>query len=138
MSLPASGSPFSSDECDTLRRLADRMIPASENDGLPGAGDPVIFADILQDAARVHVALKGLLTASGDETDPMDLNMADSAAARELHQIVVFCYYRDPRVMRALGMEVRPPFPQGFDVEPSDLSLLEPVRKRASIYRKVP
>lgn len=39
--------------------------------------------------------------------------------------------------MRSLGMEVRAPFPKGFDVEPGDWSLLDPVRARAPFYRPV-
>jgi hypothetical protein len=45
------------------------------------------------------------------------------------------CYYRDDRVMRAIGMEVRAPYPLGFKVEQGDLSLLEPVRLRGKKYR---
>jgi hypothetical protein len=48
----------------------------------------------------------------------------------------VQCYYRDDRVMRSLGMEVRPPFPQGFEVERGDWSLLDPVRSRPPLYRR--
>ena len=47
----------------------------------------------------------------------------------------VQCYYRDDRVMKAIGMERRPPFPLGFQVETGDLSLLEPVRARGKKYR---
>ena len=54
-----------------------------------------------------------------------------------LSQIVLQCYYRDDRVMRSLGMEVRPPFPKGFVVEQGDWSLLDPVRARPKMYREV-
>ena len=40
--------------------------------------------------------------------------------------------------MRSLGMEVRPPFPKGFQVEPGDWSLLDAVRSRPKIYRDAP
>jgi hypothetical protein len=39
--------------------------------------------------------------------------------------------------MRSLGMEPRPPFPTGHEVEQGDWSLLDPVRKRAKFYRDV-
>ena len=44
-------------------------------------------------------------------------------------------YYRHPRVQVALGLEGRPPYPQGYELEVGDLSLIDPVRARASIYR---
>ena len=60
---------------------------------------------------------------------------AQMAGQRTLVSIVAQCYYRDDRVMRALDMEPRSPFPQGFEVEEGDWSLLEPVRKRGKVYR---
>ena len=59
------------------------------------------------------------------------------AGHRTLLRIVVQCYYRDDRVMRSLEMEPRPPFPQGFEVEQGDWSLLDPVKQRGKIYREV-
>jgi hypothetical protein len=55
-----------------------------------------------------------------------------------LQTLTVQCYYRDARVMQALNIDVRPPFPHGYIQEPNDFSLLEPVRKRGEIYSKVP
>jgi hypothetical protein len=40
-------------------------------------------------------------------------------------------------VLEAIGMEARAPFPKGFEVEPGDLSLLDPVRRRGRVYREV-
>jgi len=40
-------------------------------------------------------------------------------------------------VMHSLGQEPRPPFPKGHVVEQGDLALLEPVRARPPIWRKV-
>jgi hypothetical protein len=45
-------------------------------------------------------------------------------------------YYQHPRVVEALGMPPRPPFPLGYEMQPSDLdSLLGEVRQRGKIYR---
>jgi hypothetical protein len=41
-------------------------------------------------------------------------------------------------VMRSIGMEARPPFPKGHELEQGDWSLLEPVRARGRIWRRVP
>ena len=57
------------------------------------------------------------------------------AGQRTLISIILQCYYRDDRVMQSLAMEPRPPFPQGFEVEQGDWSLLEPVKQRGKIYR---
>ena len=54
-----------------------------------------------------------------------------------LVRVVLLCYYRDDRVMRSLGQEVRPPFPMGHVVEQGDWSLLDPVRARPPMYRTV-
>ena len=44
-------------------------------------------------------------------------------------------YYQEPRVLQAIGMEPRPPHPQGYELETGDLDLLEPVRQRGKLYR---
>ena len=60
---------------------------------------------------------------------------ASPAGANTIYLAVVQCYYRDDRVMASIGMEVRPPFPKGFEIPQGDLSLLEPVRARGKAYR---
>ena len=143
---------LSSDERRSLRSLVGIMIPASAEYGVPGADDDAIFADILASlgsaAQRVRQALRHLNELSrGAFADlPLEaryslaqrLRDQDVAHARVLVDITVRCYYRDDRVMRSLGMEPRPPFPQGFEVEPGDWSLLDPVRARGKAYRDVP
>jgi hypothetical protein len=47
----------------------------------------------------------------------------------------VQCYYRDARVMESLGMEARPPFPKGYELEQGEWSLLDPVRDRGKMWR---
>ena len=51
---------------------------------------------------------------------------------------VLACYYQHDRVLAGLGMEARPPYPKGYAVPESDLTLLEPVRARGKIYRDAP
>ena len=46
-------------------------------------------------------------------------------------------YYSDPKVIRALGLEARPPQPLGYELEPGDLSALENVKRRGRVYREV-
>jgi hypothetical protein len=128
------------------------MIPASEEYGVPGAGDDVIFADILRSFGRdaEHVAavlrlLDDLSRAVFADLNPLQrdavasqLREAGGQSLMYLSQLILQCYYRDDRVMRSLDMELRPPFPKGFEVDQGDWSLLDPVRARPKLYREVP
>jgi hypothetical protein len=127
------------------------MIPASDAHGVPGADDQTIFADIVasigRDEALVKQALARLDELAGGVFADRDRAQRDAAAAAlraaggvvltALTRVIAQCYYRDDRVMQSLGMEVRPPFPKGFEVEQGDWSLLNPVRARAPFYRQV-
>ena len=141
---------LSADQCRSLRCLAEMMIPASAEYGVPSAGDDAIFGDILQsvgrDAGHVIVVLQTLDAMSGCPFADLDPQRRDTIAARlretggealaYLTRIILQCYYRDDRVMRSLGLELRPPFPRGFEVEQGDWSLLDPVRARPKLYRE--
>jgi hypothetical protein len=45
-------------------------------------------------------------------------------------------YYQQARVVEALGLEARPPHPEGYRMEPNDFALLERVRRRRRLYRQ--
>ena len=64
------------------------------------------------------------------------LRKSGGAPLMALTRAVAQCYYRDARIMQSLGMEVRPPFPEGFQVEQGDWSMLDPVRARKPFYRR--
>lgn len=133
-----------------LRVLLGHMIPASSAHGVPGADDELIFADVLASGAAQPAIIERALTrldavaggafASLDAADQLRAARAfgeeRSPPATALMGLVAQCYYRDDRVMRSLGMEVRPPYPRGYEVEQGDWSLLDPVRARKSIYRQ--
>jgi hypothetical protein len=134
-----------------LRALAGTIIPPGPAYGVPGADDERIFGDILRSLERDHDdicrALAHLVTLSGGafaELGP-ERRAEVAAAFREaggaplaaLVRVVLLCYYRDDRVMRSLGQEPRPPFPKGHVVEQGDWSLLDPVRARPRMYRRV-
>lgn len=74
-------------------------------------------------------------TAGGFDHIEWEFDPGAIAGQRTLISIILQCYYRDDRVMRSLDMEPRAPFPQGFEVEQGDWSLLEPVKQRGKIYR---
>jgi hypothetical protein len=125
------------------------MIPASAEYDIPSAGDDAIFSDILRslgrDAEHVMAVLRALDGHAGGPFADLDPRRQDALAAQlratggealtYLTRIILQCYYRDDRVMRSLGMEPRPPFPKGFEVEQGDWSLLDPVRARPKLYR---
>ena len=154
--LLASDLPLSEPQREILRTLIGSIIPASRDYGAPGADDPLIFKDILvtarsytdmfeagledidQQAIRDH---DGVGFAALSETDrramAAQLSRALNPFLRTLVSITAQCYYRDDRVMQALGMDPRPPFPNGFTIEEGDWTLLEPVRRRGKLYRDV-
>lgn len=153
--LPAVGSILSKEQRQALQTLVGIMIPQSRDFAVPGADDDVIFESILAttqvDAPQVGEGLKALEAMSNirhrkgfnsldDETQRHvieDFRQSPSDYIEVIVNITLQCYYRDPRVMKSLGMEVRAPFPKGFEVEQGDWSLLEPVRRRPKMFRKV-
>jgi hypothetical protein len=147
---------FTDDEQRMLALLADKIIPASAEYGVPSAGDPAIVTTILSDAARHRDRLCAALTAldamARDAHDAGFLELDNAqcdaivAAFREarpadadlIAALTAQCYYRDDRVMQSLGMELRPPHPAGHTVDQGDWSLLDPVRQREALFRKAP
>jgi len=128
------------------------MIPASTKYDVPGADDAAIQADIVatlsRDAAVVAQALDHLANLAGQPLAELDavrreaiareFRATGSGAAATLVRVVLQCYYRDDRVVRSLGLELRPPFPRGYALEQGDWSLLDPVKARPSMWRRAP
>jgi len=145
----ANVEPLSAEEQRSLRALVGVIIPASASHGVPGADDERIFADILAtiapDTAEVRDALVRLDALAGGrfadlagrarEAVALKFRDTDAMSLPPWVSVTVQCYYRDDRVMHALGMAARPPFPGGFEVEQGDWSLLDPVRVRPKLYR---
>jgi hypothetical protein len=135
-----------------LRVIAAMMIPASAEYEVPGADDPVIQADILatlgRDTGQVSEALDHLARVAGAPLAGLDdarreaiakeFRATANASVATLIRVVFQCYYRDDRVLRSLGLELRPPFPKGYDLEQGDWSLLDPVKARPPIWRRAP
>ncbi len=142
-------SGLSADEVRALRDVAGTMIPASAERGLPGAGDPVILADIVKSVGRdlplVRAALAAIAEKSRGAFATMgvdhreafinDYHVKGGAAAATLGRVILAAYYRDDRVLLALGLEARAPFPKGYTAEQGDWSLLDTVRMRQPFWR---
>lgn len=137
---------------DDLRTIAGMIVPASDEYQVPGADDPAIQADILatlgRDTKLVTVALDHLARLAGQPLAELDDARRDAvaqefrkdgdAAAATLVRLVLQCYYRDDRVLRSLGLELRAPFPKGHVLPDGDWSLLDPVRARSGTLRRAP
>ena len=141
---------LSSTQRADLRNVAAMIIPASAEYAVPGADDVAIQADILKtmgrDTEAVRAALDHLARLAGKplaELDPArrdavarEFRASGGAAAATLVRVVLQCYYRDDRVLRSLGLELRAPFPLGYELEQGDWSLLDPVKAMKPSLRR--
>lgn len=142
---------FSTDERRTLESVLDEIIPPSADGRLPGAGQIGLAADI--DAALQKVPdLRAMIAQGLADLDAAArarnagsfsaLAKADKVHLLNEHGFVLplafqtyTAYYRHPQVLEALGMEPRAPHPEGYQMPPNDLSLLDAVRHRTKRYR---
>ncbi len=141
-----------------LAALLDELVPPRAEAALPGAG-ALGLADAVARSAAENPGLASVLAetlvqlaalaqqhggTSFPDLDPRARRVAlDALAARAPGSLPALCfltyaaYYRDPRVLEAIGHPPRPPYPLGYEVPPTDFGLLEPVRRRAPFYRSV-
>ena len=139
----------------TLEVTLNLIVPPSEDGRMPGAAEYDVFAYFCEFAPQALPVLLGELdeleriaqaqhkasfSSLGDErakaiTD--ERRAADPQFMSELARQTVSCYYQQDRVVVGIGMQARPPFPQGYEVHIGDLSLLDPVRARGQVYRDV-
>lgn len=141
---------------ETLRAVLDMIIPASGDGRFPSAADVDVLDHIREFASHLLPALRedlgrldrlaversGSAFAQLTESDRAcvvnDVRSAEPGFLKDLALQAATRYYQHDRVLRALGMEARPPFPKGYEVVSGDLSLLDPVRKRGKRYRDTP
>ncbi|MDA9410714.1 MULTISPECIES: hypothetical protein [unclassified Bradyrhizobium] len=137
---------------DDLRTIAAMIVPASDEYKVPGADDAAIQADMLatlgRDTKMVAAALDHLARLAGGPLAELGATQRDAvaqefrknggAAAATLVRVVLQCYYRDDRVLRSLGLELRAPFPKGHVLPDGDWSLLDPVKARGGTLRRAP
>jgi hypothetical protein len=132
-----------------LGAIAGTMVPADAAHAMPGADDPAILADIATSIGRdlplVREALAAIGRTAGGAFATLDQERREAlindwyrsggAAAVMLGRLVLGAYYRDDRVLVALGLEARAPFPKGYTLEQGDWSLLDAVRHRPKLWR---
>ena len=150
-----SDTPFTAAQRAALAGVLDAIVPRSVDGTLPGAGElglaeaveeklgamrPLIAGslDALDALARERRAAAFAALAAADRQDVLNAHAADDPGF--LPGIVFHtysAYYQNPRVVEALGIEARPPYPLGYPLEQADLgALLGPVRARTKLYRE--
>ncbi len=137
---------------DDLRVIAGMMIPESTEYNVPGADDAAIQGDIIatlgRDTRQVAAALDHIAKLAGQPLAALDevkreavvteFRAGGGLPAATLARVILQCYYRDDRVLRSLGIELRPPFPKGHVLPDGDWSILDPVKARPHTLRRAP
>ena len=141
-----------------LRAVLVEIIPPSADGSFPGAGElgvgERIEAMLAQQPELGDIFEQGLASIRrlAERRNPSGfVGLAGAERAELLREVeatepaffgalllhTYFGYYTDPRITDRLGGR-NPPQPDGYDLEPGDLSLLDPVRARPKLWRDVP
>ena len=133
-----------------LTSLLNLIIPASEDGKMPGASD-IGFIDYINNEKLLLLIQEGLIRIIDESNNQYGLEFSALSGAeqlvivnglkRELFRFftdlttqVVQCYYQHDDILKTIGLDARPPFPKGYDIEEGDIFLLEPVFLRGKIY----
>jgi len=148
---------FSEDERNALAAVLDLVIPRSPEDGLPGAGEVGLTSHlegVIEKSPELLPVIREALDAieerararhpGGFSALPQDerLQLLGEVAEAEpgfLPGLIFHTYtgyYQADPVLEALGMEARPPYPKGYELEQIDFGLLDPVRARPKLFRE--
>lgn len=135
-----------------LMALLNLIIPPSKDSRLPGAADidfltyihekklyPLIqnvLNNVIEESHSKYDQDFSALSASNQMQLTDQLRRRHNRFFTLLTTHVVQCYYQHDKVLEAIGLEARPPFPDGYRLEEGDLTLLGPVYDRGKIYRE--
>lgn len=144
---------LTADQQQTLQCVLDMIIPEDRRRGKPSAAEIDVFSfiqlhepgyvdtlkqeldEVIAESLKVHGGTFQSL-ANTQQLQLVDtLRRASSGLFRQLAVWTATAYYQDDRVMEAIGLPARPPFPLGYEVESGDIGLLDPVKARGRIYR---
>ena len=146
-----TNTPSALDDHDFMKALLDLVIPPSESADMPGAGalglapavatslqgDPMVGPLVEPGAQAVREAalsehpdgLAGMTPQAGVKV--LEAQLADNPIMiMGILRYLYPAYYQHPQVLVGIGEPPRPPFPEGFEVEPTDAGLLEKLRAR--------
>ena len=142
------------DDSEFIDALLNLVIPPSVDGNLPGAGTlglAAAVADALRDDKLLGPLVEGgveAVRAAALSEHPEGLPAMTPQGGTELlkaqlpaHPVLIMgilrhlcpAYYQRPQVLEAIGDQPRPPFPDGYDVEPTDAELLESLRARRPV-----
>tara|TARA_Y100000748_G_C15456124_1_gene472981 strand:+ start:939 stop:1403 length:465 start_codon:yes stop_codon:yes gene_type:complete len=142
---------LNNEEKDTLQSLLNLIIPSSEDGKMPSAAE-VGFINYLDQNKQITWIKEGLLNIIEESQKKYGKNFKNLSSLEQSELIdnlrrrflrffnhltteVIKCYYQNDTVLDGIGVDTRPPFPNGQILEEGDLSLLEPVYLRGKIYR---
>lgn len=137
---------------DLLLSLVETVIPAKRAGGaMPAASELTEFRDISSEEAQLLYGpvLELLRARSSAEASEhfasLDLQARESIlrglesdypdVVRGAVTQTLIRYYGIDAVVQSLGLEARPPHPQGYALGETNWALLDPVRKMGSIYK---
>lgn len=144
---------LSADELGAFAALLDEIIPPSPERGLPGAGEAGLAAELVERVPELRPTLQqGLANldekararggasftglARPDRVAALtELSEEDPGFLPGILYHSYLRYYQHAQVLEALGLEARPPYPQGYTMEPTDPERLAAMRARPRLYR---
>jgi hypothetical protein len=139
---------------ELLRTILNRIIP--ESGAFPGAGDlsAVSYLDAVvgrsvelrqlfaHGLTQIEIASQELYAETfrslSDHMKDVVLHCVEAQHSEFFSALVTHTYsgyYSDTRILRLLDRDVRPPQPQGYELEPLDLGLLDRVGQQKPKYR---
>ena len=144
-------SPAALNDQAFMDALLDLVIPPNASGSLPGAGalglslavatglqgDPLLgpmveagVRAIRESALSQHSeGLPGMTPEAGTKLIQAQVS-ANPFFMMGMLRYLYPAYYQHSQVLRGIGEEPRPPFPEGFDVEATDARLLEKLQAR--------
>jgi len=158
MSLHNNNNDFSSlfFNLPLFNQVLERLIPAG--DGFPSAGDLKLekhvefmitrstylgkllaegFAMINEISKEVFGADFVRLSIDNKDDVLKLIEKREPEFFQEILRHTYTGYYINSDVVKLLGIQNHPPQPQGYDLLPFDLKLLDSVKRRAPFYRRV-
>ena len=158
MSLHNNNNDFSSlfFNLPLFNQVLERLIPAG--DGFPSAGDLKLekhiefmitrstylgkllaegFAMINEISSEVFGADFARLSIDNKDDVLKLIEKREPEFFQEILRHTYTGYYINSDVVKLLGIQNHPPQPQGYDLLPFDLKLLDSVKRRAPFYRRV-
>ncbi len=136
-----------------LTAVLDAILPPSADGRLPGAGQ-LGLAESLASRVELQTLLANGLAVVDELARARGRSGFAAVPAAERRELLeatgtrapgflptlvaqtFVAYYQAPRVLEAIGLDPRPPFPRGYEVAPTDFAILDPVRALEPIFRK--